>query len=480
MTPSDLRNDVRPQPGAKGSLGFDQFADRRARYAAGKALRRATPRENLAEHKPAPRDPVAILREADGTRIADLVPIRYDRMAASPFAFLRGAAAVMAADLAAAPQAGIPVQACGDAHLMNFGAFDTAEGRVLFDINDFDETLPGVDFTLDLKRLVASVAVAAGATGWSTKRARAAAASTAQAYRTHMRALARQSPLSVWHGALELGGRMPDIVDPVLAAQLRMRVERARSRLDQDDNFPHLAPGAVAGNWRAWTIVDKPPTIYHLTPASPVAFDVDRTFAAYRETLTPERAALMSRYTLVDHALKVVGVGSVGTFCAIGLFASGDGAPLFLQIKEAGVSVLERVAGAPLWTGEPGRRVVEGQRTVQAASDVFLGWCVDAASGRHLYVRHLKNRRLGSVSELVETTALLDYARLCGRTLAHAHARSADPAYLAGYMGKSDTFDAAMAGFATAYAAQTAQDHAALLATRAGTALPVTGSPISP
>ena len=169
---------------------------------------------------------------------------------------------------------------------------------------------------------------------------------------------------------------------------------------------------------------------------------------------------------LVDHAVKVVGVGSVGTFCAIGLFASGDGAPLFLQVKEAGTSVLERVADALPWAGEPGRRVVEGQRMMQAASDIFLGWCRDAASGRNLYVRHLKNRRLGTVSELVETTSLLDYARLCGRTLARAHARSADPARLAGYMGKGDAFDAALADFAMAYAAQTVKDHAALLAAR--------------
>ena len=448
------------------SAQFDPATDRRARYAAGKALRRATSRESLAEHRPASRDPLTILGEADATRIPSLVPIRYERMMASPFAFLRGAAAVMASDLAHAPQAGIAVQACGDAHLMNFGAFDTPEGRVLFDINDFDETLPGIDFTLDIKRLVASVAVAAKAAGWSAKKARAAAKATSAAYRAHMLALALRSPLEVWHGAIELHHEMPEIVDPALAAQLRALVARAKAKLDKDDNFPHLAPGAAPGDWRNWRIADKPPTIYHLDASSPVHFDAVGTFAGYRETLTPDRNALFSRYHLVDHAMKVVGVGSVGTFCAVGLFASGDGVPLFLQVKEANTSVLERVANAPRWIGPPGQRVVEGQRMMQAASDIFLGWCRDMAGGRELYVRHLKNRRLGTVSELVETTSLLDYARLCGRTLARAHARSADPALLAGYMGKSEAFDDALSSFAMAYSDQTDKDHAALVVAR--------------
>lgn len=461
----------------KATTTFDPAADRRARFAAGKALRRATPRDSLAGFEPAPRDPVAILHEADATRIPSLVPIRYARMAASPFAFLRGAAAVMASDLAGAPQAGIAIQACGDAHLMNFGAFDTPEGRVLFDINDFDETLPGADFTLDIKRLVASVAVAAQAAGWSAKKARAAAASTAEAYRTRMLALAQHSPLEVWHGAVVLTRALPEVVDPALAARLRTLVTQAESNLDKDDNFPHLAPGATSADWRNWKIADKPPTIYHLDPGSQIRFDVAGTFAAYRSSVAPEVRALLDRYRLVDHAMKVVGVGSVGTFCAIGLFASGDGAPLFLQVKEANISVLERVANASSWIGEPGRRVVEGQRMMQAASDLFLGWCVDPASNRHLYIRHLKNRRLGSIGELVETTSLLDYARLCGRTLARAHARSADPALLAGYMGKSGAFDDALATFAMTYADQTVKDYAALVAAYGSAPAPGRTSP---
>ena len=406
------------------------------------------------------------MREGDAARITNLVPVRYERMAASPFAFLRGAATVMAADLAAAPSPGLPVQACGDAHLMNFGAFDTPEGRVLFDINDFDETLPGIDFTLDLKRLVASVALAAESAGWSAKKARGLAAATSEAYRTHMLRLAEQSPYQVWHAAIALDGRLPDLVDPVLAAHLGALVERARTRLDANDNLPHLAGSFASADWRSWKIADKPPTIYHLDATSPVRFDVATAFAAYAATLPPHVAALLARYTLVDHAMKVVGVGSVGTFCAIGLFASGDGYPLFLQMKEAGASVLERIPNAEEWQREPGRRVVEGQRMLQAASDVFLGWCRDATGGHDLYVRHLKNRRLGSVSELIETADLGDYSRLCGRTLARAHARTADPATIAGYMGKGKTFDEAMADFAAVYAVQTRKDHAVLVERR--------------
>jgi uncharacterized protein (DUF2252 family) len=444
----------------------DETLDRRGRYLAGKALRRAVSRESLAAHDPAPRDPIAILGESDAARLQNLVPIRYERMLQSPFTFLRGAAAVMANDLSSAPKVGIPVQACGDAHLMNYGAFSTPENRVLFDINDFDETLPGVDFTADIKRLAASVAVAALAAGWSGKKAQDCAEASACAYRTHMLSLAKLSPLEAWHSAIDLTEGAVAVTDQRLAAKLRDLVARAHTSLDRDDNFPHIAGGAPAADWQHWTIIDKPPTIYHLPSDSPVRFDTSSAFAAYRTTLTPERIALLSRYTLVDHAMKVVGVGSVGTFCAIGLFSSGDGEPLFLQVKEADTSALERIAGVTPWADEPGRRVVEGQRMMQASSDIFLGWCRDEASGRHFYVRQLKNRRLGSIGELMETAALADYAKLCGRTLARAHARSADAATLAGYMGKSAAFDKALGAFSMLYADQTRRDHAALVAAK--------------
>jgi uncharacterized protein (DUF2252 family) len=425
------------------------------RYQHGQRMRRSVPRENHADMRsPEARDPVAILAAGDRTRVPDLIPLRYERMLASPFAFLRGAAAVMAEDLRHEPGPGIAVQACGDCHLMNFGAFATPEENVLFDINDFDETLPGVDFTMDLRRLTASVAVAGLAANFSKKRARAAAEATAQAYRIRMRALARFTPLEVWHSRIDLTQEVKRIDDVDLRRKLHAILTKAGKRLAEDDNFPHLVTGGKP------RIADKPPTIYHFNHKTDPRGRVDaqQMFASYRGRLPPDRLCLYDRYTLKDTAFKAVGVGSVGTFCAIGLFMDGDGAPLFLQIKEAGKSVLECL-GTSKFTGHPGRRVVEGQRTMQAASDVFLGWTEDEASQRHFYVRQLKNRRLGSVGEIVEENALVNYARLCGRTLARAHARSADPAILAGYMGKSGAFDDALASFAMAYAARTHSDY---------------------
>ena len=335
---------------------------------------------------------------------------------------------------------------------MNFGAFSTPEENILFDINDFDET-PGVDFTVDPKRLVASVAVAALAAGFSNKRARAAAAVTVEAYRTRMRALAKLSPLEIWHSRIDLAREVEHIEDRRLRRQLHAILAKAGKRLEQDDNFPHLVKGKQVH------IADKPPVIYHFTQKRDPRHRIDakRIFVTYKKRLSPEILCLFEQYVIRDMAFKAVGVGSVGTFCAIGLFMSHDGAPLFLQIKEAGKSVLECLG--PKFGGHPGRRVVEGQRTMQAASDIFLGWTEDAASARHFYVRELKNRRLGSISELVEENALVHYGQLCGRTLARAHARSANPAVLAGYMGKSGAFDDALASFAMAYATRTQSDY---------------------
>ena len=323
------------------------------RYDWGVGLRQKNPRKKHADLLgPTDRDPVAILARGDRTRVPELVPVRYERMLTSPFAFLRGAAAVMAEDLSHQPNAGIAVQACCDCHLMNFGAFATPEENILFDINDFDETLPGVDFTVDLKRLAASVAVAALAAKFSNKRARATAAATVEAYRTRMRALAKLSPLEIWHSRIELWSEIKNIEDRVLRRQLHAILTKAGKRLEQDDNFPHLVGGKQA------RIVDKPPLIYHFTRKRDARHRVnaERMFASYQQRLPPERLCLFDRYSLSDIAFKAVGVGSVGTFCAIGLFASGDGAPLFLQVKEAGKSVLECLG--PKFDGHPGRRVV--------------------------------------------------------------------------------------------------------------------------
>jgi uncharacterized protein (DUF2252 family) len=423
-----------------------------ARYEQGIVLRRKTPREAQAELKDyAGRNPVALLAEGDRARVPELVPERYKRMLMSPFTFLRGAATVMAQDLAHAPRAGINVQACGDCHLMNFGAFATPEDIILFDINDFDETLPGVDFTVDLKRLAASVAVAGLDAKFTPRRARAAAAATVEAYRLRMRTLSKLSPLEIWHSRIELPREIKHLDDPVLKRRLEAILHKAGRSLERDDNFPHLVKGDK--------IADKRPTIYHFNRKTDPRERVDpqEVFASYRKRLTPALLCLLDRYALKDTAFKAVGVGSVGTFCAVSLFTSGDGAPLFLQFKEARKSALECLG--PKYTGHPGRRVVEGQRAMQAASDIFLGWTEDAVSGRHFYVRQLKNRRLGSIGELVEEQALINYARLCGRTLARAHARSGDAAMIAGYMGKSGAMADALASFAMAYAKRTKQDY---------------------
>jgi len=438
---------------------------REQRYEAGRMLRKRVTRESHAECPLASsRDPVAILAETDDARIQELLPIRYERMLQSPFTFLRGAAAVMAHDLAALPQAGGHVQACGDCHLMNFGAFNTPEGRVLFDINDFDETLPGVDFTVDLKRLAASVAVAALDANMADKKARALAKAAVTSYREFILELAAKTPLEVWYTRMDVDQEVKRIADNKLRDTVLSILVKAKKDLAADNNFPHLA---TAKDGKAH-IEDRPPLIYHFDTPETKGYKIHAhsAFTEYRSSLLPERRALVERYALADIAFKVVGVGSVGTFCAIGLFMTADGEPLFLQIKQAWESVLEKIAPPPPNFVPQGCRVADGQRAMQAASDIFLGFTEDSKTNRHFYVRQLKNRRLGSIGEVIEARALDAYANLCGRTLARAHARSGDPALIAGYMGKSEALDDALASFAMAYAAVSKQDHASLKAAR--------------
>ena len=435
------------------------------RFKQGKALRIETPRETHADLKgKLSRNALAILAESDRDRVPELVPERYSRMSVDAFAFLRGAAAVMAADLADQPIAGIPVQAGGDSHVMNFGAFVTPEDNILFDVNDFDETLPGVDFTIDVKRLAASVVVAALCSGASKKQARAFAAAAVNAYRSHMAGLAKLSPLEIWHSRIDLEKEIDRIAHGGLRKKLAGVVAKARSEgLSKDDNFPHLV------GEDDMKIVDKPPTIFHLNPKADVKhrLSFQRVLGAYWKDLAPERLRLLDRFSMKDLVFKAVGVGSVGTFCCVGLFLTADNEPLFLQLKQAQHSVLERLGGKLKYRGQQGRRVVEGQQMMQAASDIFLGYTEDETTGREFYVRTLKNRRLGGISEIGEEGAFSSYTQLCGRTLSRAHARSGDPAAIAGYMGKSEVFDDAIASFAMLYAEQTIRDHAALVAARA-------------
>ena len=430
------------------------------RRAAGKAVRASLPRESHGAWVPASdrADPIELLVASSAHRIADLLPIRWGRMAVSPFTFLRGAAAVMAADIGRAANTGIAVQACGDCHLMNFGAFATAEGNALFDINDFDETLPA-PFEWDVKRLAASIAVAAIDGGRSRKQGGELAQGAATAYRQRMAELAAMTPLEVWHDRIDVDEKLAAILDGDHRDLAGRGAAEARHPQPIDPNFPHLVESAGGG----WRFKDKPPLIRHIDggQAGIPGIDAKAVFADYRDSLQDDRRLLLDRYALVDFALKVVGVGSVGTFCAVGLFMTADGAPLILQIKEAAESVLAPFAGASAYAHQ-GRRVVAGQRLIQGAADPFLGWTIDMPGERHFYVRRLKDRLLASLGEMMERKSLPAYASLCGRTLARAHARSGDPVAIAGYLGDGDVFDAAIARFAVAYAERSERDYEAL------------------
>ncbi len=436
------------------------------RMDSGKALRARIARASHAAWKrPADRkDPIALLQKSDAERLPDLVPIRYGRMLQSPFAFYRGAAAVMAADLAPLPATGHRVQACGDCHLMNFGGFATPERNILFDINDFDETLPA-PWEWDVKRLVASFVLAARSNGLSDKLGEEAAIACARSYRKRLRDYAGMHPLDVWYARLTAQDVM-SMVPPAIQDRIEDRLAKASSGSGSELDFPKLA-GVVGGRT---AIRDTPPLIFHPEAARTKDFEqtLDAVFAAYRDTLSEERRVLLDRYRVVDAAIKVVGVGSVGRRCWIVLMMSATNDPLFLQFKEAVASVLEPFAG-PSHHAHHGERVVVGQRLTQPASDVFLGW-VTAPNGRQFYVRQLRDAKIKPLVETFDEELMVLYARLCGWSLARAHAKSADVSGIAGYLGSGAQFDDAMGQFALAYADQAERDHAALkAAVRKGT-----------
>ena len=439
----------------------------------GEALREVVPFAHLVELRLAPgRDPLAVLAETDRARLPSLVPKRYERMAASPFSFFRGAAAVMAEDLRGAASVGLPVQACGDCHVGNFGVAQSPEGNLLFDINDFDETLPGIDFTVDVRRLCASAALATFDSGDRDVEAEArhAARTAAHAYRKHMIELALLSPLDVWSKRMALSDCLAHVDDPDLRQKVDGFITKSEDPQAKNGNFLRVSSETASGPPTDWRIADKPPNLFHWPEKSdtPESLRAQEAFGDYRASLPPEVRVLVERYKLNDVAFKVVGVGSVGTFCAVGLFTTPDGATLYLQIKEASASVLTRLGGPDLFGDRhQGERVVQGQRLMQSASDVFLGWTTEPSFGRQFYVRHLKNKRLSEIAPLIQGHALGAYAKICGATLARAHARSGDAATIAGYLGEDDAFEDAMADFALRYADQTKTDHAALLASAA-------------
>jgi len=380
-----------------------------------------------------------------------LLPLRYERMQADPFAFLRGAAAVMAADLAHTPVSGLRVQSGGDCHLANFGSYATPEGTPVFDLNDFDETLPA-PFEWDVKRLATSLAVRGRIASYAEPACRKLARTAVQSYRKHMASLAELAPFAAWNTRIDLICAIGEVEE----GRLRRRLHR---RLDAVLASGHEQFGLVARDGDRWTIRDKPPVVTHEEVDQLHAAEA---FAAYAATLQEDRRVLLSRYTRQDVALKVVGVGSVGTFCAVGLFVAADRWPLLLQVKEAQASVLAPYAGASAYANH-GERVVVGQRMMQAATDVFLGWTGTPIEGRHFYVRRLKDSRLADIGAMIEE-ALPFYAELCGRTLARAHARSGDSLAIAGYLGHGSAFDEAVADFAMAYADQTRDDWEAFCA----------------
>jgi uncharacterized protein (DUF2252 family) len=374
-------------------------------------------------------------------------------MAASPFAFLRGSAAVMAADLASQPHTGLTVQLCGDAHLLNFGLYASPERALLFDLNDFDETFPG-PFEWDVKRLAASVAVAGRENGHSDTKAHRAALEATAAYRTALRGLARKGELAVWYERIDADSLLP----LVRSARHRRRVESSLTRARRRTSLHAVGKltETVDGRRR---IVHDPPL---LEPAGAADMaSLRKIFSDYRSTLSEERRLLLDRYRFVDAARKVVGVGSVGTRCFIVLLAGRDqNDPLFLQIKEARKSVLEEhLPNGPYV--HPGHRVVAGQRLLQAAGDIFLGW-MTGPQGRAFYWRQLRDMKGSADVAGMRPEALTAYARLCGTALARAHARSGDRVAIAAYLGNTGTFERAVADFALSYAGQTTADHAAL------------------
>jgi uncharacterized protein (DUF2252 family) len=444
--------------------------------------RKRAPRSSHAKWRPATDrpDPVELLMEQNLTREPDLVPVRHGRMMVSPFTFYRGAAKIMAADLKDTPVAGLQAQLCGDAHLSNFGLFASPERRLLFDLNDFDETLPG-PFEFDVKRMAASFTIAGRHNGFSTADAHAATLASVTAYREAMAQFATMRTMDVWYAHLDddqlmkaLRGAVAETKkdskaarkDPRSPENLEKRAEQTRRKAYTRDSLQALSKLAefVDGAYR---IVSQPPIVvpmrdlaatYGMSPDE-VGSAIRNQFRAYRATLQDDRRTLLERFQVVDVARKVVGVGSVGTRAFIVLLQGKDEHdPLFLQIKEATASVLEAYLPKSRYR-MPGRRVVHGQRMMQAASDIYLGWTQGVDTNRHFYWRQLRDMKGSVLVESMTPPGLTFYARTCGWTLARAHARSGDPVAMSAYLGNGDTFDRSVTDFAERYADRNEQDY---------------------
>ncbi len=458
------------------------------RAARGEAARDRVPPSSHAGWSPSPgrRDPVEVIEEQDASRDADLVPVRHGRMMASPFTFYRGGAKIMAADLDRSPTAGLEVQLCGDAHLSNFGVFGSPERRLVFDINDFDETLPG-PFEYDVKRLAASLTVAAYNNSFSKSDAKSVTRATVRSYREAMAQFSTMRTLDVWYAHIS----EDDLEQAAQQAAVELtkgkgnrgskgkradkEIKKAEKRFQKNLSKAHdrnslqalsKLTEVVDGSYR---IASAPPVV---VPARELeaTYGVDpeqlegailQAFSEYRRSLQPDRRRLLEKFEIVDWGRKVVGVGSVGTRAFVALFEGrDDGDPLFLQIKEATSSVLEGPLPKSRYR-QAGERVVQGQRLMQASSDIFLGWSRGAQAGRHFYWRQLRDMKGSALVELMSPDALALYGRLCGWTMARAHARSGDPVAIAAYLGTDDAFDRSITDFSHRYAEQNERDFAA-------------------
>ncbi|CAB3763180.1 DUF2252 domain-containing protein [Paraburkholderia humisilvae] len=428
----------------------------------GKAARAKVPRAKLADCKIQDRDPIALLEASNVGRVAELIPIRYGRMVASPFAFYRGAAPLMAHDLSKLPHSNLTVQLGGDAHLANFGLFASPERRILFGPNDFDETLPG-PFDWDVRRLAASFVIAARERGFTVREQRSVVRRLCETFRQRIAEFSRMDTLDVWYYQFTAASMLA-IADSMVERRKELAVIDKAKQQSSRSVMSH-ATELVNGRLR---IKDVPPLVYHIPLESPhdqKQYDalVRRFFADYRLTLPDDRRALFDRYELVDVAIRVVGIGSVGTRCYEALFMADGECPLFLQLKEARASVLEGYLPSSRFANH-GQRVVNGQRLLQSASDIFLGWSKMRHTGSDFYVRQLRDMKGAFDFSTFDVEDLGEYAVSCAHALAHSMAKAGDPARLSGYVGRSSAFDEAIERFALAYAEQNEADWTVLKA----------------